>query len=297
MAINEAQLTTWSSLGSVQQSAATYQTIRGVLDHKDSAYYPKLYQIFLQGSYGNDTNVWRDSDVDVVMRLTSVYYPDTSSLAPTEKANYDHARLPTDYSWALFKQEVAGWLTKNFGAGVDASGKAIYVPGSGNRRDADVLACAEHRHFITYPAIGNPSYREGIIFWKADGTQIINYPKQHSENCTTKHQNTKSYFKPTVRIFKNIRNRMIEDGRLQEGIAPSYFLEGMLYNVPTNLFGGSYQQTVINCFNHIYGLQDKSQLTCANGIHYLLRHGHSVCWPPDDHNTFMEAFKQFWNDY
>ncbi|NTF51020.1 nucleotidyltransferase domain-containing protein [Rhizobium rhizogenes] len=297
MAINEAQLTTWSSVGSVQQSATTYQTIRSVLDHKDSAYHPKLYQIFLQGSYGNDTNVWRDSDVDVVMRLTSVYYPDTSSLTPAEKTKYDQARLPTDYSWALFKQEVAAWLKKNFGAGVNASGKAIYIPGSGNRRDADVLACAEHRHFITYPAIGNPTYREGIIFWNADGTQIINYPKQHSENCTTKHQNTNSYFKPTVRIFKNIRNRMIEDERLQEGIAPSYFLEGMLYNVPANLFGVSYQQTVMNCFNHIYGMQDKSQLTCANGIHYLLRHGHSVCWSPDDHNTFMEAFKQFWNDY
>ncbi|WP_327212634.1 hypothetical protein U8Q06_29175 (plasmid) [Rhizobium beringeri] len=132
---------------------------------------------------------------------------------------------------AKFKEEVAEWLTKNFGTGVDASGKAIFVPGNGNRRDADVLACAEHREFITYPATGNPTYREGIIFWKSDGTQIINYPKQHSTNCTNKHQNTNSYFKPTVRIFKNIRDRMINDGRLQEGIAPSYFLEGMLWNV------------------------------------------------------------------
>jgi hypothetical protein len=297
MPIDEAQLTTWSSQGSIQQSAATYQTIRSVLDHKDSPYYAKLYQIFLQGSYGNDTNIWKDSDVDIVMRLTSVYYPDTTSLTPAEKTNYDQARMSTDYSWAKFKQEVAAWLTKNFGAGVDASGKAIYVPGSGNRRDADVLACAEHREFITYPAIGNPTYREGVIFWKADGTQIINYPKQHSENCTTKHQNTNSYFKPTVRIFKNIRNSMIENGQLQEGVAPSYFLEGMLYNVPANLFGVSHQQTVISCFNHIYGMQDKSKLTCANGIHWLLRQGHSVCWSPDDHNTFMEAFKQFWDDF
>jgi hypothetical protein len=297
MAINEAQLTTWSSQGSVQQSAATYQTIRSVLDHKDSQYYPKLYQIFLQGSYGNDTNIWRDSDVDIVIRLTSIYYADTSGLSPADKANYDTLRSPAEYSFAQFKQEVAAWLTSNYGNGVDATGKAIYVPGNGNRRDADVLACAVHREFITYPAFGEPTYREGIVFRKADGTEIINYPKQHSENCTTKHQNTNSFFKPTVRIFKNIRNRMIEDGRLEEGIAPSYFLEGMLYNVPANLFGVSYQQTVINCFDHIYGMQDKSELTCANGIHYLLRHGHSVCWPPDDHSTFMEAFKQFWNDF
>lgn len=297
MAINEAQLDTWSSQGSVQQSAATYQTIRNVLDHKDSPYYQKFYEIFLQGSYGNDTNVWRDSDVDIVMRLTSVYYSDLSNLTPEHQANYKQFRTPTEYSLAKFKEEVAAWLTKNFGAGVDASGKAIFVPGNGSRRDADVLACAEHREFITYPAIGSPTYREGIIFWKSDGTQIINYPKQHSTNCTNKHQNTKSYFKPTVRIFKNMRNRMIDDGRLKEGVAPSYFLEGMLWNVPTALYGVSYKQTIINCFNHIYGMSDKSQLTCANGIHWLLRDGFPTSWSPNDHNTFMEAFKQFWNDF
>ncbi|WP_412066390.1 nucleotidyltransferase [Rhizobium sp. SYY.PMSO] len=297
MAINEAQLDTWSAQGSVQQSAATYQTIRNVLDHKDSPYYQKFYEIFLQGSYGNDTNVWRDSDVDIVMRLTSVYYSDLSNLTPEHKANYEQLRTPTEYSLAKFKEEVAAWLTKNFGTGVDASGKAIFVPGSGNRRDADVLACAEHREFITYPAIGNPTYREGIIFWKSDGTQIVNYPKQHSSNCTNKYQNTNSYFKPTVRIFKNIRNRMIDDGRLKEGVAPSYFLEGMIWNVPINLFGVSYQQTVINCFNHIYGMADKSELTCANGIHWLLRDGFPTSWSPNDHNIFMEAFKQFWNDF
>lgn len=296
MAVSEAQLETWSAQGSIQQSAATYQTIRNVLDSTKSPYFLKSFNNFLQGSYGNDTNVWRDSDVDIVMRLSSVYYTDTSSLTPTDKANYDRLRSHAEYSFAQFKQEVAAWLTSNFGNGVDASGKAIYVPGTGNRRDADVLACAEHREYITYPAAGEPTFREGIVFWKADGTKIINYPKQHSANCTNKHQSTNGYFKPTVRVFKNVRNRMIEDGRLQEGVAPSYFLEGMLWNVPNDLYGTNYQQTVINCFNHIYGLQDKSQLTCANGIHWLLRHGHSVCWSPDNHNTFMETFNQYWND-
>jgi len=90
---------------------------------------------------------------------------------------------------------------------------------------------------------------------------------------------------------------MIENGYLQEGVAPSYFLEGMLWNVPASLFGQTYQQTVVNCFDHIYGMQDKSQLTCANGIHWLLRDGYSVCWSPASHDAFMEAFKQFWNDF
>lgn len=297
MPVGEAQLETWSAQGSIQQSAATYKAISGVLNDTGSPYYLKNFETFLQGSYGNDTNVWADSDVDIVIRLSSVFYSNTDDLSPAEKANYDSNRSPTEYSLAKFKEEVTSWMTKNYGAGVDGSGKAIYVPGNGHRRDADVLACAEHRHYASYPAYGQPTYREGIVFWTKDKTKIVNYPKQHSANCTNKHQNTNGYFKPTVRIFKNIRNRMIADGRLQEGIAPSYFVEGMLWNVPNNLFGTSYQQTVINCFNHIYGMQDKSQLTCANGIHWLLRHGYSVCWSPDNHNTFMEAFKKFWNEF
>ncbi|MBY5545982.1 nucleotidyltransferase [Rhizobium leguminosarum] len=297
MAISENQLTTWSSIGSIQQSATTYQSIKSVLNDPKAPYCGRSFENFLQGSYGNDTNVWRDSDVDIVMRLSSVYYSDTSRLTPADKAHYDKNFSRAEYSFALFKQEVGGWLTDNFGKGVDASGKAIFVPGSGNRRDADVLACAEHREYITYPSTGQPTYREGIVFWKGDGTQIVNYPKQHSANCSNKHQATDGYFKPTVRIFKNIRNRMIENGWLQEGVAPSYFLEGMLSNVPNSLFGNGYQQTVISCFNHIYGMQDKSQLTCANGIHYLVRPGHSVCWSPDHHATFMEAFKNHWNAF
>ncbi|MHC1550167.1 hypothetical protein ACYJL1_16845 (plasmid) [Phyllobacterium sp. K27] len=67
------------------------------------------------------------------------------------------------------------------------------------KRTQDVLAYAEHCEYIAYPAIGNLTYREGIAISK-----------------------------PAVRIFKNIRNRIIDDGRLREGIAPSYFLEGML---------------------------------------------------------------------
>ena len=31
---------------------------------------------FLQGSYGNDTNVYADSDVDIVMKLDAIFFKD-----------------------------------------------------------------------------------------------------------------------------------------------------------------------------------------------------------------------------
>jgi hypothetical protein len=63
MAIPESQLETWSHQGSVTQSAQTYAMIQNALNDAASPYYAKHYSIFLQGSYGNDTNVFRDSDV------------------------------------------------------------------------------------------------------------------------------------------------------------------------------------------------------------------------------------------
>ena len=52
----------------------------------------RLYESFLQGSYGNDTNVYSDSDVDVVMRLDSVFYYDLSRMTESERAAYEKRR-------------------------------------------------------------------------------------------------------------------------------------------------------------------------------------------------------------
>lgn len=52
-----------------------------------------------------------------------------------------------------------------------------------------------------------------------------------STQCTAKHQATNSYFKPTVRAMKNMRTKLVEDGRIGNETAPSYCIEGMVWNV------------------------------------------------------------------
>ena len=98
MPISESQLDIWSHQGSVTQSAATYQTIRNTLARSDAPYASRSYTPFLQGSYGNDTNIYADSDVDIVMRLNSVYYADTSELPPADLATYRTNFSPAEYS-------------------------------------------------------------------------------------------------------------------------------------------------------------------------------------------------------
>ncbi len=296
MAIPENQLETWSQQGSQVQSASTYQTIKGVLDDPSSPYYKWNYRIFLQGSYGNHTNIYADSDVDVVICLTSVYYGDISHLNDVEKARYEANRSPGGIDFNEFKSAVLAWLKEKFGADVKAGKKAIFIPGNGTRRDADVLVCVANKTFTSYPATGESAFIEGVCFWTLDGEKIVNYPRRHLDNCTTKNGATASRFKPNIRVLKNMRNAMIKHGYIKGGLAPSYYLEGMLSNVPAQHFVASRQQTFEN-YMHCFQISPTGELTCANGIHYLLRDGHSVCWNIADFNAFRTSAMRFYNQW
>jgi hypothetical protein len=294
MAVSEAQLERWSHQGSVQQSAATYESIRKVLNDPGAPYANRTFKVFLQGSYGNDTNVYAESDVDIVICLTSVFYSDINGLSADDTARYDANRSPGNYSFDQFKREVTDWLKVNFGNGVNAGKKAIFVPGNNGRRDSDVLACVEHRDYYSYPAYGNPDFHEGICFWTSDGVKIVNYPKQHMANCTSKRGATSNRFKPNIRAIKNMRNTMVNDRYLADGVAPSYFLEGMFYNVPSQNFVWNYQQSFENAIGWIE-MCDPTQLVCANERYYLIRDGSNVCWNMKDFRATIAALRLYWN--
>jgi hypothetical protein len=296
MTIPEEQLETWSKQGSVTQSKATYNTVKGVLTDTNSPYHNRSSDIFLQGSYGNDTNVYADSDVDVVICTSSVFYYDIDRLSEADKATF-HREHPGSAQYGLpeFKKEVVGWLREHYGNAIREGNKAIFIRGDGVRRDADVLVCAEYRAYFAFQNAREQRRADGIVFWTKSGTKIVNYPKQHSANCTTKHQATKQWFKPTVRMFKNMRNQMIKDKRIEDGLAPSYFLEGLLYNIPNGQFGSTYQSTFIDCINWLIQT-DRSKFVCANELHCLFQDGSPISWRSANCDRFLDAVVQFWND-
>ena len=93
MPIGEEQLTTWSKQGAITQSKDTYAAICNVLERDDSPYKKKgkKCRVFLQGSYGNDTNIFAESDVDTVIVLNDCFQSDINLLSPAEKEEYKHA--------------------------------------------------------------------------------------------------------------------------------------------------------------------------------------------------------------
>lgn len=296
MAIPETQLDTWSKQGSVTQSQDTYATMRNALDGADASYAGKSYKIFLQGSYGNDTNIYADSDVDVVIRMDDIYYFGLTDLSEEDRAIFDAARTAGGYSFNEFRTDVTTQLVRKFGSDVKPQKKAILVQGNGSRRDTDVLPCVLYRKYTRFRSWSDQTYVEGITFWTTDGLQIINYPKLHSANCTTKHQETGSWFKPAVRIIKNMRNAMVADGYIKEGDAPSYFLEGMLWNVPNTEFGTNYQNTIIKVLNWLIQCE-RDKLVCANRQFYLCHPTSAVTWRAEKRDAFIDAAVRYWNNW
>lgn len=294
MTISEDQLKTWAKQGPTAQFTATYDTLKSYLNDSSSPYYLKDFSIFLQGSYKNDSNVYGDSDVDVVIRLNETHYADISNLSEEDKARYNAGRSDASYTFDQFKTDVKAWLVKKYGNDVVPGTKAVYIKGNANRRNADVLICCKHRRYTSYPASGSPTYHEGITFFTSNGTRIYNFPVQHSDNCTTKHQNTDNWFKPTVRIYKNLRNAMIDKKIIAADLAPSYFLEGLLSNVPNNQFGGTEQQNFRDTLDWLWKA-DRSKFACANDLHYLFTASSPVTWRSEKCDTFLSKAIDYWN--
>lgn len=293
MAIAETQLETWSHQGAIAGSADTYRIIRQVLGSSAAPYAAYNYEIFLQGSYGNDTNIYAESDVDIVIRLDSTFLQDVSALPPEQQDAYNAAYSAAPYPYAQFQADVLAQLRSAFGSSVQPGSKAIKIEASGARRNADVVVAAQFRRYQRFRHLFDESYDTGICFYTAAGQRIVNYPKQHSANCTAKQAATNRRFKPMVRVLKNMRKNMVAHGWLADGVAPSYFLEGLLYNVPDTLFQSRYADTFVGAMAWIVNA-DRNQFVCANEQHYLIRDT-SVTWPAANAETFFAQALDYWN--
>lgn len=297
MPIPENQLETWSHQGSIAQSSATYNSIRNVLVAAETPYAGRSLEVFLQGSYGNATNIYAESDVDIVIRLDDTFHSDLERLTHEEKTAQQGAFEDATYTHTNFKRDVMSVLTRQYGRAVKEGDKAIKIEANGSRRKSDVIVATQFRRYWSFRSTVDSTYTEGICFFNAAGERITNYPKLHAAHLTAKHKNTVNRLKPLARVFKNMRSLMVDGGLIEPGTAPSYYLEGLLYNVPDRLFATRIGDSVVNVLNWYLQEAAKDDLLCANEQFYLLRDGFHTCWSPVDCNAFIAAAVQLWNEW
>ena len=290
MAIPESQLSRWSDHGAQESSKRTHEAIRRAL----SVYqwpHGMTYDFYLQGSYRNDTNIRGDSDVDVVLELTSTFQYDATSLSQSEQGVL--ASLPpAAYNWNDFRRETLKALEVGFGSEVVAQGnKSIKLKADPPRLAADVVVCLTHRQYNSLD-----SYVEGITFWALrDRRWIVNYPKKHYNNGATKSTRTWDRYKRTVRMFKNARNHLESTGRISANLAPSYFVECLVYNAPDSAFQQGFQETYCSIVNWMTQ-SSLDKLVCQNGQQWLFGSSPEQ-WSVVDAETFAIQLVSLWNDW
>ena len=155
------------------------------------------------------------------------------------------------HDWSDFRQHVLTALVGWFGpSAIREDAKTIKVFGDSNRLDADVLVCQERRIYSRFQSEASQQYVPGVRFQdRITKRWIDNFPTAHIVNGEDKDTDGRTYhwYKRTVRMFKSARAYLIERGSISHGLAPSYFIEGLLYNVPDIEFGGSFADSFRNC--------------------------------------------------
>jgi tRNA nucleotidyltransferase (CCA-adding enzyme) len=157
MPIPESQLETWSRQGAVTTAKQTHESVRNALEAYD---WPSdvQYEVYLQGSYKNDTNIRGDSDVDVVVQLNSTFF---HNLSEDQKRQFGFR--DASYGWQEFRRDVLNGLRNYYGSERVREGRKSlkvqtpYLP-------ADVVVCLQYRKYPDRPR-SEDNFVEGMTFW------------------------------------------------------------------------------------------------------------------------------------
>ena len=240
--LSESALSTFAAAPGDAKAQEAYRQVKFALEKYSNLSFRNV-DIYLQGSYRNRTHIKEDSDVDVVAELQSSFYYNVDKLTQSEKSLFQE-EFPTqaEYGFDSFKNDVRSALVSYFGdEKIREGNKCLKVTGNSQRSDADVLACLEHRKYINY-TWDQKRYIPGIEFRTRDGKRILNWPKVHFKYGASKNKKTDNKFKGLVRIFKQLRNILVDANIINENLAPSYFVECLLYNVTDNYYGDTYYE-------------------------------------------------------
>ena len=278
MPIPESTLSRWSHHQAGTAFKQAHVPIREALDaYKGLSQFN--YEIFLQGSYKNDTNLGGDSDVDVVVRLAQKLKPGVAALSG-EQLQEDGSHRFVLERWQSFRDHAMKAMRAKFGNAVKSGRKTLKLPKGKIQADADLVVTL--------------SYMQGIGFYLPDEERwVVSYPQQHHQRGLKKEKATNERFKRTIRMFKAARNHLVSKRVLTKEDAPSYFIECLLYNVPGRLFEQRLAATYTGILDWLKTAKLKD-FKCQNGQVLLFGQGREQ-WSIKKARTFAKALEEMWD--
>ncbi|MFZ2897508.1 MAG: nucleotidyltransferase [Saprospiraceae bacterium] len=253
----------------------------------------KNIEVFVQGSYANNTNVRAESDIDICVMLKDTFYTEY----PDNLSDKDYGFTEGANDFTTFRQNVYNALVSKFGVeNITNGNKSIKIDSNSYRVDADAVPSFQYRNY-RYSGSKDPEiFKEGVKFFSNDGATVINYPKIHIENGMLKNTNTQRRYKRLTRILKRIRYKMIEDGvPVNDGIT-SFLIECLVWNIPNSIFNNydSWNDRIKQAIIYLYN-QTKDENKCkgwgeVSEMLYLFHSGRK--WNSNMVNGYLV---QLWN--
>lgn len=208
-------------------------------------------EIFVQGSYANNTNVRINSDVDVCVMLKSAFY----TSYPEGRNDSDYGFVAGTISYEEYKRRVKNAIINKFGSDAVVQGnKSLKIKSNSYHVNADVVVAFMLKDFKIIGSCNYQNYVEGIQFKASNGTMVTNYPKDHISNGKNKNVRTGHRYKYLTRIFKRIRNQMVTDGVVDGEKISSFLVECLVWNVPDNIITNyhTWDETIKQSIVYLY---------------------------------------------
>jgi hypothetical protein len=287
MTLSAQQVEKWSQRGDPIHAWYSYEMVRGSLVDGRLA---GTWSVYPQGSYANKTNIAPDSDVDLVVALTSSFYPDKEQLSLIEKEGYDEYYERADRTWQDFHDAVTRILRQDFW--VEKGSKTVKVQSGPIRLPADVLIALEHRYYHSFPSFEGQVFVDGVQFYRSGEHRIVNFPRQHIEACARKDAQTAGNYRKAVRVAKNARNALIKAGEVAPEAAPSYFLESLLWNVPDPAFRNDLPNAYRRAIKWLDGQQGAlGAMKFPNGRGGLFENTSDTSWNQDSAKQIIAGLR------
>ncbi len=282
MPIPRSVLSSWSHPRSNKASIQAHTSIREALDSSNLSSKGFKHGVFLQGSYINDTNLRRDSDVDVVVQLAAKLSPNVANLSGTQLLDDESHKLMCE-RWRSFRTQVLKALRATYGReAVTARRKSIKLAKGQIHASADVVVTVH--------------CGEGLAFCLPDEHRwVVSFPRQHHDRGLKKEETTNRRFKRTIRMFKAARNHLEDNHMIKKGAAPSYFIECLLHNIPDNLFKSELDKTYIGILRYLKTKRLKG-FKCQNEILKLFGPSKDL-WDQNKARIFIQALEKLWDDW
>lgn len=245
-----------------------------------------IIEVFVQGSYANNTNVRTNSDVDVCVMLKSTFYTDY----PEGKKDSDYGFVDGTITYDEYRRRVKNAIINKFGSqAVTEGNKSLKIKSNSYHVNADVVIAFMYKDFKIINSTNVQKYIEGIKFIASNGTTVVNYPKDHISNGRSKNIRTGHRYKHLTRIFKRIRNAMVDDGVVDKEKISSFLVECLVWNIPDGIitkyftWDETVKESIIYLYNAIKNNEHKEWGEVSERLYLFVARK----WTTDDVKDFL----------